>query len=58
MCNCIKDQTYGKVKWQVLNTFLKSKSSSCRHVVISDKWLKTPNSTSLDRASPLASDRL
>ncbi|TDT62836.1 UvrB/UvrC motif-containing protein [Fonticella tunisiensis] len=35
---------------QIIYSYLKSKSSSCRHVVISDRWLKTPDNINLDRA--------
>ena len=35
---------------QIIYSYLKSKSSSCSHVVISEKWLKASNSTKLDAA--------
>lgn len=35
---------------QIIYTYLKSKASSCRHVVISKKWLNTSNNINIDKA--------
>lgn len=35
---------------QIIFSYLNSKSSSCRHVIISEKWLNASNSTKLDNA--------
>lgn len=35
---------------QIIYTYLNSKSSSCKHIVISEKWLKDPNNISIDKS--------
>lgn len=35
---------------QIIYSYLKSKSSNCKHAVISEKWINTPNNKNIDKA--------